>query len=154
MSSAEAPVRKRILVVDDDEDLLELLGDVLSTAGFEVELATTGAAALQKLREQKPDLLLTDFELGEMSGIELAKRARKLAGDLPVLVLTGHGGKPTARSALAKVADVVLAKPIDCQELVAAVKRLVEPPAATGSQLEERRDEDDRAEEAKASTRS
>lgn len=121
--------KKRVLVVDDDPELLELIADVLKLADFEVEAVRSGPAALEKIQERPPDLLLTDFHLGRSSGADLARRVGKLAAELPIIVLTGHSSESPNAAALAKVADLVLVKPIDSQELVAAVKRLVEPPA-------------------------
>jgi len=81
---------QRILVVDDDPEILSLLKWGLSYEGYAVETASNGAEALSKAREKEPDLVVLDVMMPEMDGVEVARRLRQ-AGDVPILMLTARG---------------------------------------------------------------
>ena len=79
----------RVLVVDDDPGVLRLAAKVLDHAGYDVHACANGDEAGRYLLDHKIDLLLTDKDLGKMSGIDLAREARELMPDLPVVLMTG-----------------------------------------------------------------
>jgi CheY-like chemotaxis protein len=81
--------RIRVLVVDDDADARELFSLVLSQAGFDVDDAADGFAALAKVSHVRPDAVLTDLRMPGMDGIDLAQRIRRIHGDVPVIIATG-----------------------------------------------------------------
>mgnify|MGYP006280329983 CR=1 FL=1 len=81
----------RILVVDDDDQLLELLVDTLDAVGYQVEGAGDGIEALDKLKEGRYHLMITDIRMPGMDGITLLKKTRRYYPDLPVLFITGYG---------------------------------------------------------------
>ncbi len=113
--------RKRLYVLDDDAALLEVLADLLDHAGFAVEVSTSGAQALRRMEEAAPDALVIDSALGDMSGLELVRRARAIRRPLPVVLLTGRTLPPDPAAEF----DVVLRKPRDCDHLVPALRRLL-----------------------------
>ena len=78
----------KILVVDDDQDICLLMNRFLSKNGYEVETAISGLLGLKKLKEFVPDLLLTDFKLGDIDGAEVLRKAKEMFPDMPVIVIT------------------------------------------------------------------
>lgn len=81
--------KARVLIVDDDPGVLRLAAKVLDMAGYDVHACGSGTDATKFLLGNKVDLLLTDRNLGEMSGVDLAKGARELLPDLPIVLMTG-----------------------------------------------------------------
>ena len=92
------PARK-ILVVDDDPVLLELLELRLATEGFEVRAAASGEQALGLLPAFRPDLVITDMKMDGMDGLALFEAVHRSAPALPVIILTAHGSIPDALTA-------------------------------------------------------
>jgi CheY-like chemotaxis protein len=82
-------VRRKILVVDDDPNLRELLQDTLDTIGYDTIAAADGFEALEKLQDQMVDLVITDIRMPGMDGIGLLRKIRRQSPDLPVLFITG-----------------------------------------------------------------
>lgn len=115
----------RVLVVDDERPVAAALSRILRRAGHEVELAASGAEALQRLAGFAPDLLISDYRMPQMSGVELLDEvARRLPGCKRVLIsgeaeLRSFGGTAPPHA--------VLAKPWDNEALLAAVQALLEP---------------------------
>jgi two-component system phosphate regulon response regulator PhoB len=134
-------MRPRILAVDDEPDLLELVRMGLDTAGYEVETAETGARALERLRASPPDLLLLDLMLPDLSGIELCKRIRSDArlGDLPVIMLTAKGEEVDRVVGFELGADDYVTKPFSPRELALRVRAVLSrrrvDPAPTAAPL-------------------
>jgi len=120
-------VRPRILAVDDEPDLLELVRMGLDSAGYEVETAATGAAALDRLRAAPPDLLLLDLMLPDLSGTELCKRIRADArlGELPVIMLTAKGEEVDRVVGFELGADDYVTKPFSPRELALRVRAVL-----------------------------
>src|SRR3970282_2670835 len=86
---SEAPAR--LLVVDDEENMVHFLTKLLRGEGFEIEGAGTGEAALEKLRAGPFDLVLTDLKLPDTDGIEILKAARELHPEAVVILITAYG---------------------------------------------------------------
>jgi CheY-like chemotaxis protein len=110
----------RILVVEDDDGIRDLVDIVLSSAGYEVLTASDGEAALQIVGSVQPDLVLLDMRMPVMDGWELARRYRQLPGPhAPIVVMTA------ARDAAARAAEIhangYLGKPFDVHELLRLV---------------------------------
>src|SRR4029077_8853471 len=80
-------------VVDDEPSILTFVSRILKEAGYDVTTALGGALALEQLAASKPDLLLTDLMMPDMTGEQLATEARRRCGDLPVLYLTGFADR-------------------------------------------------------------
>jgi CheY-like chemotaxis protein len=116
---------KRILVVDDEYTSAETLAWVLRDEGFEVTVAGNGRQALERLDEAAPDLVLTDYMMPLMNGVELSQaiRARPRFARIPVLMISGVSDG--ALSAHRASFDTFLRKPFDLQRLLDAVRSLL-----------------------------
>jgi DNA-binding response OmpR family regulator len=115
----------RILVVDDDPDVLELLTDALNIENFEVRSSLDGDAAMIEIASHEFDLLVLDWMLPTISGLELCKHYRKVGGKSPVMILTGKANVKDKVSGLAGGADDYVTKPFQVEELLARVKALL-----------------------------
>ena len=115
----------RILVVDDDPKILRLMRRGLAFASYTVDLATTGEQALGLAREQPPDLVVLDVMLPGLDGIEVCRRLRTGAPELPILMLTAKGRVPDRIAGLDAGADDYLVKPFDFDELLARIRALL-----------------------------
>lgn len=102
---------KRILVVDDQESMRSMLTDLLDMMGHETFTASGGPEALERLRDQVIDLVITDLNMPEMDGMELTKRIKSATPGVPVIVITGYGTFHTERQVLAAGADGYIPKP-------------------------------------------
>lgn len=112
-----------ILIVDDEESVLEGLGEFLEDEGYKVYKAQDGNVGLQVFRSVKPDLVMTDLRMPGMSGIELIGEIRKLKENTPVIVFTGYGALETAIDAIhLRVFDFVK-KPVDLDSLKETLDR-------------------------------
>ena len=122
-----APADCQALVVDDDPDVRTVVSAVLSRSGFVVSLAASAEEAFDQLRESKVDLLVLDWNLPGMSGIELCERLRREPRHehLPILFLTGHSSSQDLVNAFAAGADDFVSKPFRAPELAARVLGLV-----------------------------
>ena len=109
---------KRILIVEDDLDILRLLTRELEDAGFEVLAFDSGMRGLSAVRESEPDLVILDLGLPDLSGQEIARRVRR-TGDTPIIILTAADEVGTKVEMLNAGADDYLAKPFHVEELVA-----------------------------------
>lgn len=110
-----------ILLVDDDASLLKLLGMRLESRGFRVTTAESGRQALERLSRERPDLVLSDLRMDEMDGLALFNQVQKQSPGLPVIILTAHGSIPEAVSATRQGVFSFLTKPVDRDELFAAI---------------------------------
>ena len=117
----------RILIVEDEESLTTLLRYNLEAEGFEVDSAVRGDEADLRLREHLPDLILLDWMLPGLSGIELCRRirARRETEQLPVIMLTARGEEGDRVRGLATGADDYIVKPFSVPELLARVRALL-----------------------------
>ncbi len=126
---ASGLIRRRVLVVEDDRVTAELLRYVLTEEGWRVHVASTGSEALRVMRSVSPPaLVLTDLLVPQVGGFELVRAVRATPGwaDVPVVLLTAHWSRACESDALRAGADAAYAKPFDPDELLAAVRRLVE----------------------------
>ena len=115
----------RILVVDDDPKMLSLMRRGLAFASYAVDLATDGEQALGLAREQPPDLVVLDIMLPGLDGLEVCRRLRTGAPELPILMLTAKGRVPDRIAGLDAGADDYLVKPFDFDELLARIRALL-----------------------------
>ena len=115
-----------VFVVDDDADVREALGFLLSLRGYRTALFDSANAFLAQLRPDSAGCLITDIRMPGMSGLELQQELAKRCHTLPVVVLTAHGSVATARAALRAEAIDFLAKPFKQDELIAAIETAFE----------------------------
>ena len=113
----------KILLVDDDPDLLRLLTMRLCAAGYEVVAAESGQKALAQLAAARPHLVITDLRMESMDGLALFDAIRKVNMALPVIMLTAHGSIPEAVLATKKGVFSFLTKPFNGKELLAEVEK-------------------------------
>ena len=119
--------KRTILIVDDEASQRDLLGGFVQSLGFEAREAPSGEYALEAIRREPPDMVLLDVRMPGQSGIEVLAEVRKFAGDLPVLLITAHADLRQAVDAVKGGADDYLAKPVDLDELEAAISDAIGP---------------------------
>ncbi len=114
-------IAKKILVVDDDGDILTVLEECLSVMGYAVSAASDGISALEMMAVSRPDLLLTDYIMPTIDGAELVKRARSKGFDMPVIFASGYSNTEALNDAVGFKANV-LVKPFSIHKLVEAIE--------------------------------
>lgn len=119
-------IAERILVVDDDEGLLQLLKMRLAAMDFAVTTCTTGEEAVAVARREVFDLAITDLRLPDRDGLGVLEELRLIHPSLPVLILTAHGSIPNAVEAMQKGAHGYLTKPFDDKELKIVIEKALE----------------------------
>ncbi len=134
---ARERIRQKILVVEDEADIRELIRYNLSQEGFVVEEAVDGAEALDRIGRRAPDLLLLDLMLPRMSGLELCRRLRAQpeTARLPIIVVTAKGSEVDRVLGLEMGADDYVVKPFSPREVVARVKALLRRVTAASEHL-------------------
>ncbi len=117
----------RILVCDDDPDILDVIEITFSSEGYEVITALNGEEGWEKLQKQRVDAIILDYMMPKVNGIELCKRIKSdvLLSQLPVLLVTGKGETEDKLLGLSAGADDYIVKPFEPQELLARVKNLL-----------------------------
>ena len=123
-------VNARILVVDDDTALAEMIGIVLRTEGFEPHFCADGAAAVEAFHSSNPDLVLLDLMLPGMDGIEVCARIREESG-VPIIMLTAKSDTSDVVKGLESGADDYVVKPFNPKELVARIRTRLRPTPET-----------------------
>lgn len=111
----------RILIVDDEPNIIGTVVPLLRRQGYEVSSAMTGRAALQSLDRDRPDLLVLDLGLPDVEGVDLCVQVRQVSG-LPILVLSARGAEGDKVRALDAGADDYVTKPFGAEELLARVR--------------------------------
>jgi two-component system response regulator GlrR len=118
--------RARVMLVDDDPDLLRLLSIRLQGAGYGVTAVESGEAALSQLSIASPDLVITDLRMGGMDGIALFESLKKKNPALPVIILTAHGTIPDAVAATQRGVFGYITKPFDGKALLTQVQKALQ----------------------------
>jgi two-component system response regulator MprA len=126
--------KARVLVVEDDIEIAEVLRRSLRMEGYEVRLSGDGVAALQESELFEPDAVVLDLGLPRMDGVEVARRLRN-EGDVPILMLTARDGVDARVEGLDSGADDYVVKPFERQELLARLRALLRrrPPRGSAS---------------------
>src|SRR5262249_51826323 len=114
---------QRILVVDDDALSREFLVEAVAALGYEPASARSASEALEQIAGARPDLVLTDLRMPGMSGVDLVRRVRAEAPNVPSVLITAHGTIELAVQAMKEGACDVLLKPCSPQALKAAIER-------------------------------
>jgi DNA-binding response OmpR family regulator len=120
----ETPPKPRILVVDDEPDLIAVLRMGLQMEGFEVLEAADGAAGLERAQADKPDLIVLDLMLPKMDGYQVCRNLKfdSRYKSLPIFILSARPGEQDRRLALEMGADDFIRKPYDLKELVGKIR--------------------------------
>ena len=118
---------KRILVVDDEPSIVQLVQGNLERHGFTAETAENGVEALTRILTHRPDLIISDIKMPEMDGLELLAHIRDdpETRDLPVIFLTSKAADHEVMNGYLQGADMYLSKPFHPAELILIVKRLL-----------------------------
>jgi excisionase family DNA binding protein len=115
--------RSRVLVVDDESSIRELLQKTLALAEYDVDVAPDGRAALERLRLGNYDLLIADLKMPGMDGLTLIREAKRLKADLPVIIITGFSTESSAIEAVNLGVAGYLTKPFRVPQVLAAAAR-------------------------------
>jgi DNA-binding NtrC family response regulator len=115
--------RPHVVVVDDETNVRRVLGTLLEQAGFQTTRVGSGDEALQIVRAQDPDLVLTDLKMPGMDGMELLERLRRQFPEIPVVMLTAHGTVEAAVEAMRRGAHDFLTKPFDKGKVVEIISK-------------------------------
>jgi excisionase family DNA binding protein len=115
--------RKRVLVVDDEESIRDLLSKTLSLAEYDVETAGDASTALDRMRQSAYDLLVADLKMPGMDGLTLIKQARNIKADLPIIIITGFSSESSAIEAVNLGVTGYLTKPFRVPQVLAAAAR-------------------------------
>jgi len=124
MNTADAQQTK-ILIVDDEAGVRELLKDALKLAGFDTHVANDGMSALTALRSFTPDIMIIDINMPLMDGFELVERLRKNGNEVPVLMLSARADRVDVTRGLTLGADDYVVKPFGLEELVLRLKAIL-----------------------------
>jgi two-component system, cell cycle response regulator DivK len=129
MASDQLPrsVPKRILIVEDNELNMKLLNDVLEAYGYDIVKTDSGSAVLGLARQHRPDLVLMDIQLPDISGLEAVRQLKgdALTAAIPVIAVTAFAMAGDERKALESGCDGYIAKPIMLREFLAMIERFL-----------------------------
>ena len=114
----------KVLVVDDEEDIVEVIQDRLEAYGFAVVTAGTGVEALKKLSMEKFDGIFLDIKMPGMGGVEVLEEVRKRDTKIPIIIVTSSSTKDSALEAMAKGANDYVLKPFEWEELKAKIEKV------------------------------
>ena len=124
-AAAQASPRRRVLVVDDDPEIVTFLATLLELEGIESQVATSAAAALERLGQGAlPSLVLLDIAMPDRDGLDLCRALKKdpRTRDVPVFVVSARPGKDVVERALAAGAEEFIRKPFENHELIARIR--------------------------------
>jgi len=125
VSEANDDVEARLLVVDDEPNIRELLSVSLTFVGFAVTTAATGREALEKVRTDRPDLVVLDIMLPGMDGFEVVRHLRATGADVPVLFLTAKEETADRITGLTVGGDDYVTKPFSLEEVIARIRAIL-----------------------------
>ena len=114
----------KVLVVDDDPEIVTFLSTLLELEGIESSVATSAAAALEQLQQGRPDLVLLDIAMPDRDGIDLCKELKSdpRTAEAPVFVVSARPGKDVVERALAAGAEEFIRKPFENAELISRIR--------------------------------
>ena len=115
------PRRLRVLIVDDEVEIVRLLSEIITTVGWESVGARDGMEAYELFKREKFDLIITDIYMPKMNGLELLAKVKKDKIDMPVLLITGYSHFKQLLLSLRFKPDGFLQKPFDVTELIMSI---------------------------------
>lgn len=116
---------KKILIVDDETDMCDLLGHLMVQEGLVPRVANDGRTALRMMRENEPDVMLLDMKMPGMDGMEIMQRAKEILPDLPIVIITAYAEVKGAIEAMKSGAHDYIGKPFEHHEVIRVVHRAV-----------------------------
>ena len=122
-AGSASPGRRRVLVVDDEPGIRDLLSRTFALAEYDVDVAPDGLAALDRMRQTRYDLLIADLRMPVMDGISMIREARRFKSDLPVIIITGYSTESAAIEAVNLGVSGYLTKPFRVPQVLAAAAR-------------------------------
>jgi DNA-binding NarL/FixJ family response regulator len=111
-----------ILLIDDEEVLLEAVGDDLKEGGYQVTTAVSGEEGLRSFKNHKPDLVIIDLKMEGMDGLEVSKEIKEMDPETPIMILTGYGSMQTAIEALRLDVEDYVLKPVNRDDLLQKIQ--------------------------------
>src|SRR4051812_22921067 len=123
---------KKILIIDDDLDLCALLGRFLSKNGYEIEMAHSGSKGIAKFNDGKFDVVVCDYRLGDMEGIEVLAALRKHDPAVKVLMITGYSDIKTAVEVIKMGAFDYIVKPLIPDEVLSVLNKMLQQQPSAG----------------------
>ena len=128
-SPRQSAERPRILVVDDESSIRDLLSKTLALADYDVDTASDGRSALEQLRLYPYDLLIADLKMPGIDGLSVIREAKRLKADLPVIIITGYSTETAAIEAVNLGVSGYLTKPFRVPQVLAAAAKAIGEPA-------------------------
>jgi DNA-binding NtrC family response regulator len=128
-------VAKRVLLVEDDADLLQVMAEFLEGKGFATSRANGAVLALHEFRSSRPDIAVIDYSLPDGNALELMSSFRELDASVPVLILTGHGSIDLAVRAMKQGAEHFLTKPVELQAMLVVIEKSLDVQRIKQTQL-------------------
>ena len=119
-------MKSKVLIVDDDLDALEMMQDLFETKGYISITARNGLEALEAIKNQEPDIILSDIRMPEMDGMQLLRVLTKDYPHIPVIMITAHGTIKTAVEAMKIGAKDYILKPLSLDEILTKVERITQ----------------------------
>lgn len=127
--------KPKILVVDDEDGIRDLISDALSIGGFEVESSPDGLQGLQQIREKRFDLLILDVNMPKMDGFALLEKIRADGSTTPVIMLSARGQKVDINQGLRLGADDYMTKPFGLEELSLRINAILKRTNKTAAEM-------------------
>jgi len=115
-----------ILIIDDEKAIRKTLSEILSYEGYKIDEAGDGEEGLKKFREKEYDVILCDIKMPKMDGIEFLEKAKEANGDIPIIMISGHGTIETAVEAVKKGAYDYISKPPDLNRLLITIRNAMD----------------------------
>ncbi len=138
-AAAAAPpvrhLRHRVLVVDDEASIRDLLSKTLALAEYEVDTAADATSALDRMRAGDYDLMIADLKMPGMDGLTLIRQAKRIKSEMPVIIITGFSTESSAIEAVNLGVAGYLTKPFRVPQVLAAAAKALGAPVALGSGL-------------------
>ena len=116
--------KRRVLIVDDDRDIVTIVSTILGGRGWDIKAAYNGREALEAVTLSKPDIILLDIMMPEMNGIEVLKRIKKIDTDARIIMITAFGDVESYLDSMELGAYEYINKPFETEELLEMIDRV------------------------------
>lgn len=118
------PDQKRILLIDDNQELIQVIAQLLKKEGYQVSVAIDGKSALDKIINEPIDMVLLDLQLPDIKGEEILKKIKEINDEIAVIILTAYGGEQVAVELMKAGAEDFISKPFDNMHLLTSIKEV------------------------------